>query len=109
MKYLFAVSALCGLLVLQVLAQQAPTLPDPPGPPEAYPGQLTHQPPPDGFTCERQNIELSVPPERACTCERMYSPTDPTTVLEDHHCTVYCHAYACKCGIGGKPMTPAPQ
>ena len=77
--------------------------PTPPEPPELYPGQHEHALPPEGWFCERQNVALSIPPEHACTCERMFDPTDPTIVREDRHCSVFCHADRCKCGIAGKP------
>lgn len=104
-------------LTFTLAAQQPPDrMPAAPLPPEAYPGQREHAQPPEGFNCMRQTTKLDVPPEKACTCERMYSPTDPTVVLEDEHCTVFCHAYACACGIGGghaagdrPPILPDPR
>lgn len=94
-------------LTLVLTAQQPPDLPDPPAAPEAYPGQRSHQEPPDGFMCVRQTIRLDVPPEHACSCERMYSPEDGH-VMEDKDCTVWCWPNACGCGIGGHPMA-APE
>lgn len=88
-------------LAVLALTQQQPTWDPPPDPPEAYPGQHEHARPPEGFYCKRQSTQLDVPPEQACTCERMYSPDDPTVVLEDRHCTVWCHADRCACGIAG--------
>lgn len=84
---------LLGLLVVAALvAQDAP-------PPERYPGSNEHRQPPDGWTCEPQNYSLSVPPEHACSCERM---CDETTgkVLEDKACGSWCWPAACKCPIG---------
>lgn len=92
MKYLILV-----LAVLSLAAQ------DPPPVPEAYPGQHAHALPPDGWFCERQNMTLTVRPEHACQCERMFDPDNPTVVREDRDCTVWCHADRCKCGISGKP------
>lgn len=100
----FVVSFLCAWLMAGALflAQDhiQPTWDPPPLPPEAYPGQRTHQRPPEDFFCMRQDITLSVPPQKACTCERMMNP-ETKEVSEDKHCTVYCHMDKCSCGISG--------
>ena len=85
MKYL-----LCLLLLLQTAT-----------PPEDYPGQSNHAAPPAGWMCEPQNYELSVPPEHACTCERMCD-SETGKVIEDKRCKVWCHPDACKCIISNK-------
>lgn len=99
---------------LFALTQQQPTWDPPPQPPEAYPGQHEHARPPEDFFCKRQTTALDVPPEQACTCERMFSPDDPNVVLEDRHCTVWCHADKYACGISGGqhanvPILPDPE
>jgi hypothetical protein len=96
------------VLVLAVSVQQPPDpMPDPPQAPEIYPGQSSHAQPPEGWFCQRQNSALSVPPEHACRCERMYDPDDPTVIREDKECSVWCHPDSCKCGVSGKPANPA--
>lgn len=102
MKQILVLGAAMFTLSFVIAAQQQPELPPPP---EAYPGQAKHEAPPADFFCRRQTVELDVPPQQACTCERMYSPSDGR-VMEDQHCTVYCWPDSCLCGIGGTPMTP---
>lgn len=108
MKFLHSWLLILPVLLIAGLSAQPPDIPpDPPQAPELYPGQHQHALPPEGWFCERQNIELSVPAEHVCTCERMYDPVDPTVVREDRECSVWCHADRCKCGIAGKPANPA--
>lgn len=66
---------------------------------EPYPGQSNHAKPPDGWTCEHQNIDLSVPPEHACNCERSCDQ-ETGKIVEDQTCTVFCHSDSCRCTIG---------
>lgn len=70
-------------------------------PDEPYPGQGQHAKPPDGWYCEHQNFQLSVPAAHACNCERMCNP-DTGAVIEDQKCTVFCHADHCHCTISNK-------
>lgn len=67
-------------------------------PQEQYPGQSEHATPPDGWMCEHQNYELTVPVDHMCNCERMYSEEE-NRVIEDKQCSVYCHMDHCKCPI----------
>lgn len=68
-------------------------------PREAYPGQSEHAKPPDGWFCEVQNYDLSVPRDHVCSCERMCDETTGA-VREDRNCSVYCWPAACKCPVG---------
>jgi hypothetical protein len=82
---------LLALLTLALLLQN---------PDEPYPGQGSHQPPPDGWFCEHQNYTLTVPEAHACNCERGCDANG--AVVEDKTCTVYCHADHCHCGMANK-------
>lgn len=73
--------------------------------PERYPGQHNHDAPPAGWMCEPQNIELSVPPDHACNCERMYDE-GTKRVIEDSRCAVYCHMDHCSCRISNSQAMP---
>jgi hypothetical protein len=72
---------------------------------EKYPGQSTHQPPPDGWMCEHQNYDLTVPADHMCSCERMYSE-EQERVIEDKQCSVYCHMDHCACPINDPRTHP---
>ena len=65
---------------------------------EQYPGQRDHAIPPEGWKCEHQNFELSIPVDHMCNCERMYSEEEGR-VIEDKQCSVYCHMDHCACPI----------
>ena len=69
---------------------------------EPYPGQGEHAKPPDGWMCEPQNYELSVPVAHVCNCERMYDD-NTKSVIEDRECTVFCHADHCACPMSNDP------
>ena len=66
-------------------------------PSEPYPGQGSHQKPPEGWFCQHQNTDLSIPPAHVCVCERACDPETGLTT-EDRSCTVYCHRSHCHCG-----------
>lgn len=85
------------LLALQTVTQ-----------PEDYPGQHDHAQPPDGWMCEHQNYELSVPPAHACNCERSCD-TESGRVIEDKQCKVYCHMDHCHCQIANESACGHPQ
>lgn len=80
------------LMTLSLVAQQTD---------EPYPGQGQHAQPPEGWFCEHQNYELTVPPAHACSCERSCSP-ETGTIIEDQKCTVYCHASHCHCHVANQ-------
>lgn len=82
---------LCLALLLALQVTQEPH--------EAYPGQSEHRAPPEGWFCEMQNYELSVPPEHVCSCEHM---CDEATgqIIESRDCAVFCHPLSCKCPVG---------
>jgi len=83
MKIFFLLALLGGL----VLAQQ---------PQEPYPGQREHARPPDGWFCEHQNYELSVPPAHVCGCERVKDENG--VIHEDKECSTWCYMDHCHCG-----------
>lgn len=64
-------------------------------PSEPYPGQGLHTMPPDGWYCEHQNMELSVPVAHTCACEQAKDAQG--NVVEDKSCTVWCYADHCHC------------
>lgn len=64
---------------------------------EPYPGQGSHQQPPEGWFCEHQNYQLSVPPAHTCFCERVKDENG--VVHEDKDCTVWCHMDHCHCDM----------
>ena len=66
---------------------------------EPYPGQSNHKKPPDGWFCQHQNFQLSVPPAHVCKCERVCD-NENGMINEDRSCTVYCHKQHCHCGVG---------
>jgi hypothetical protein len=80
------------LIVAVLLLAQSPQ--------EPYPGQKQHAEPPNGWFCEHQNYELSVPPAHACSCERTCDENG--TTHEDQTCTVFCHADHCHCDMSNK-------
>ena len=73
--------------------------------PEDYPGQANHATPPEGWMCQPQNIELSVPADHVCNCERMYD-AETNRVIEDATCSVYCHMDHCACAISNQREIP---
>jgi len=74
-------------------------------PTEQYPGQHDHAAPPEGWMCEHQNYELSVPRDHMCSCERMFSEEE-NRVIEDKQCSVYCHMDHCTCPINDPRTHP---
>ena len=86
MKY-----ALLALFAIGIMAQG----PDPDHP---FPN---HELPPEGWTCQRQDINSSVPRVHVCDCQRMCQKAEDGTesVREDPTCKVFCHPHACSCEI----------
>ena len=77
------------LLLVLLLMAQAPS--------EPYPGQGEHAKPPEGWMCEPQNYDLSVPRDHVCSCER--TQNENGAIMEDKQCTVWCHMDHCKCPV----------
>ena len=69
--------------------------------PERYPGQATHQPPPEGWMCRPQNYEMTVPAEHVCNCERMCD-SDTGKIIEDKKCETWCYPKSCLCDMSNK-------
>lgn len=69
--------------------------------PEPYPGQGSHQEPPDGWFCQRQNLDETVPHEKVCHCVRICRTDEHGTqeIQEDTGCTVWCHRDHCRCEV----------
>lgn len=104
MKGLLLALSLVLALVQQPLVQSntltLPALPASPSmfqapEPEAYPGQREHREPPEGFKCEHQKPDFSVPVLRLCDCHRgcMAMNDDGTmrATTVDPQCTTFCH------------------
>lgn len=81
--------AILLLLLVVGAAQQQPD--------EPYPGRDRHAKPPEGWFCQHQTPDLTVPPAHVCVCERACDPETGLTT-EDRSCTVYCHRDHCHCG-----------
>src|SRR6185436_4005566 len=104
--------ALLVALVVSLGAQQPYTpSPNPPRPPEQFPGQHDHALPPDGYRCLPQTpAGFGVDDAHVCACKRMAQVyPDGSCVLnedgtehiqEDPICSVYCHMDRCGCGHG---------
>lgn len=58
-----------------------------------------HPAPPDGWMCQPQTRDFTVPPDHVCGCHRECSEDEDgtTRVREDPQCKVYCHADHCSC------------
>jgi hypothetical protein len=68
---------------------------------EAYPGQATHQPPPDGWMCHRPPVDLKGDQSHWCSCERTCDQ-DTQVVHEDRNCAVFCYPKSCTCGMSNE-------
>lgn len=74
-------------------------------PPEDYPGQRHHGPPPPGWFCTHNDPN----PAKKCSCERLdTSDNCEGPVSEDRKCKVWCHKQACHCPIACMPAEPEP-